>query len=321
MSLKEDLRVFARLPRGVDVILWLCLAFVVGFSRASAAESPNRHIVVFPFGLEGALESEMGLTAASVLVGYLEQEGSSASPIDGAGFTESNLGDARARALEAAATDLVLGKLTRLGGKVVVQVKLYQASSSSSEAVQSEMLTADSVEDLAPVLLRVARTLSGNPSSADIYSVTPEEAPPLRREESHRSVGFALGGAVFTSEGPEGVLGGAGAYWLYDARWTLFDLGAHLFGGSGGVHGGLDIGLMLPLLTERITPYVGAGLSLAGTSNKSASGGMGFFGSAGVFLGRTADVHFRVDLRYFRSAYELEGTSIDAIIFSLGIGK
>jgi len=236
------------------------------------------------------------------------------------------------------ATHYIEGRVTRLGGRAIVQVSRFAIGQKAPE--YTDRMTAGSPSDLETVIQRLARSLvTGERALAneDIRTVSEREQSPLRRRIANHYVGVSLGGAVLGLDTTE-FLPGMGFNWLFDNREVLF--GADFRGfGLGSTNQGyfeLAIGGYYPLSQKSTTAYVGGGLALSGASleqgynehsdeyyeeyDRKDDVGLSIFAATGLLIGRTSTVSLRPEVGYSVGTYHVAGQLVHGPRFGITLG-
>jgi len=221
------------------------------------------------------------------------------------------------RAKVKSAQYFVIGTLNRLGENVIVNLSMYETS--TGKKIWSDMMKAQSPDDLDPILKRIGKNI-GTPESAkaddDIYSVTNTEEQALAQKQSINSFGIGLGGVAFLYPGQIQMtnfqLG-----WSYDARQFIFDINPSVsFNPNGSYIWGLSLEILKPLTSQANSFYYGGGLSMSNSnlaleSNASTSyngAGLSAMIGAGYVFQRSSSASLRVSINYVQSFYDLKSS-------------
>ena len=329
------------------VLLWLT---VVGFAARAGAEPLQT--LVLPLRSTGVDETTVA-AVGDLLRAELENRGVALVPssrLHGLPQGETACDDvecANAAAATVGAGRVVYGTLTRLGSKVVFQVRALWIGETMPD--YADQLTASTEEDLDVVCRRVAESLAAgrtDASRATIGSVTQEETLEPRRRATRSGLGLRAGflfpangsygnadrltslGLVIHYETPTFFVQSTplvGFAWRGDTvEWTPFDLFfARIFG------------------VGDFSPYIGAGLGISAlhvqrhftttfgdvfypTSSSQSATSLAADLDVGLLMLRTYDFAIVLDLRYhyvFEHFEAIGGNGAHGLALRFGIGR
>jgi hypothetical protein len=260
--------------------------------------------------------------AGEVMRGHLQKVGLQVR------MTSSPTPDQEATPAEAAASAHAAGagraavvRLVLLGTSLRGQLTVYDLS---GKQVHADQMAATSVNDLDPVLERLAVGYAKGSTaakSADIDTVTEKEAAGIKKAEAASAFGVQLGGLRASNTLDAGVSAtGGGVYWFYDTRKLFIDVSIEGYWAKGTHHIASGFGGYLPLTKGTFAPYAGAGLRYAWT-DYDHGGGHGFqpYVAAGLLLGRLSSVSLRGQLEWWWNTFSNDGKNANGAVWSLGV--
>jgi hypothetical protein len=318
-----------RIPLSVLIAVWLA-------SGAQAlAQGQARHVVV-PEPEALGVDPVSAATFADLVRGELARQ---------PGFTvvprsqtpQQPCGDAACAvtASEHAGThSAVILHLSQLGERVIVRVEHVDRS---GQVYYSDRITGNTVEDLEPLSLRVARAVAtGKPlaDSATVTTVTANEAKDPVRKSALAMSGIRLGQAlpVASSFGGSGSMTDFGLFAMFellefaamidlDFRWTTesnapveafsfgLDLGGRYFLDPDANHGW----------------FLGGGvgwraIKVDRPDGRDSASGMGAYAEGGLMMFRTTDFHIIPSLRYDLNFFSLKDLAKESRTHSVMLG-
>lgn len=205
----------------------------------------------------------------------------------------------------------LVGDLNRVSETVILNVAMYSVE--NGNRVWGDRLKASGPDDLDPIFQKLSRVLNSKDkatSDGDIYSVTSFESKQLRQIEVKNYFGLSLGGAFFTpgllfgKDWEEPFVGGLGAFWSYDSRDILFELGAETYQfAENSTLTSVSISVFKPFSSKSLTPFGGGGLGISKVEtmyqNKQSEGsGLSIHGGGGVIFNRTSTVQLKLHASY-----------------------
>lgn len=341
-------------------IITTFLALILSFSLASA----KAKVAVFDFNPVG-VDNQTALSASQIFraelgaigkydvltKGDIEERLQNASIYD---FTAYDINSAISKGKVIDADKSVIGSLTRLGSKIIVDVQLINVGSGEIEL--SDRFSTDSIEDLDVVIRRLASAISSGKkveTETNKFDLTDEETGEPRRRKSFitSGVGFGFGFPV-----------GDSSYSDVDnlklLSWNIrYEAGKYVVENSLGISWGStevtvdtltdtkaskgvfiipwDIGLRYILAPQSdISPYVGAGLGFhfvfgAKTEDyefpvAESDQAMAMHFSAGIYAFQSYDFRLSVDAKYtivFTDAFYGSKNNSQQIGISIGISR
>ncbi len=246
----------------------------------------------------------------------------------------------------------IIGSLTGLGGKIIVEVQLIDVE--RSEVDFTDRFSSSTTEDLDIVLRRLARAVASRKkveSDANKFAVTDDETRESRRKKSYITSGFSFGFGF-----PIGDSSYSDVDNLKALAWTMrYEAGRFIVDNSLGINWGTakvrldtlsdetenkgvlifpwDIGLRYLLIPESdLTPYVGAGLGfhfifsakvndIVVAKNDQA---MALHLATGLYAFQSYDFRLTVDVKYtvvFSDAFYGSDKTSQQISISIGIAR
>lgn len=234
----------------------------------------------------------------------------------------------------------IIGGLSKLGEKVIIDVKLVNVQDGKIELY--EQLKAATQEDLDTVAKRLAVSISTGKRVEDTITtetVTEEEAKEVVRRKAFFVHGLRLGGKFPLAE----AYGDVGT--MFQIDWvTWYELESLALELLSGLHWGtednryhlltmelpIDFGLNYFLLKSDFTPYVGGGIGLHWVGiawednnnvkiHEESSWGFALHGGGGLVIFRTSNIRGILDVRYDYTFADLGDESAHGISINFGI--
>ena len=207
-------------------------------------------------------------------------------------------------------------RISRLGQNALARLAAFRQDGA---AVHKDELGATTVDDLDPVLARLAEGLAkARPASelASLDTVTVREARPRLKRTTDALFGLRLASTMALQRAdPDrrtGAASGLSLVWLYDSGPFLADVDLGVVasnvdpdrGRERDWAAGLGMGVYLPFTNTDLAPYAGGGLAFT-WSNFGGRGGNGLVARAGggVLLGRLSRLIVRLDANAFYSLF------------------
>jgi hypothetical protein len=291
-------------------------------SSLAHAQGHTRHVVVPEPETIGVDPAAAAAFADLIRVELARQPGftvvpRSQTPPDPCG----DAGCAIAASEQAGAHSAVVLSLSQLGARVVVRAEHVDRS---GQVYYSDRITGDTVEDLDPLSVRIARAIAtGKPLSetATVSTVTEREAKEPARRTALAMTGLRIGQAlpVASSFGGSGSMTNLAWFFMFelrelaamidfDFRWTTesnapveafsfgLDLGGRYFLDPEANHGW----------------FVGGGgglraIKVTRPDGRDSASGLGGYIESGIMFFRTTDFHIIASLRYDANAFSLTG--------------
>lgn len=231
---------------------------------------------------------------------------------------------------EAAAEEVVLCRLSRLGEKIIVQFIHLEVS--SGRTIFSDNTTSNTVEDLDMVMKRVALSIARHEpiaKTAEVGNITESDDKPLRRS-AHKTSGFSFG-YLYPQDGYDG----KERSFALDFR-TGYDMENLSAGMLTAVRNGFATNLFVHYLTTRtdICPYFGGAFGFhwishetydyyeveSGSYVEDKRNGDGFelTLTGGIRVFRTYNFQLVANLDYLMTFNDYDDK---AVVFTLGLLK
>ncbi|MGB0880880.1 MAG: hypothetical protein ACPGTO_09975 [Polaribacter sp.] len=226
-------------------------------------------------------------------------------------------------------TYYILADMSAMGNLLIVQMKMYNTS--TNELFWTDVVKADKIEDLDPVLNTLAKNLGisePNQKTDNIYNVTNYKSKNLNRKLANDSWGIILGGGtLFAKDIKSAGQSGFGVVKSYDMRDLILDLKAELyFGDQNNRSSRIGMNVLIPHSEKDQTLVYGGGFYYGGTefsldntqgSYSNSNSGLELEGNIGYILNRTSSVQIRLMASPFFNFYKVNGTSVSGIRFGL----
>lgn len=243
-------------------------------------------------------------------------------------FEESKL---KAAALNA--PYFIIGELNRIGETVIVVFSMYKTSDGTK--VWSDLLKAQSPEDLDPIIYKISKNIGTEnkaASDSDIYNVTEYDSKELNKINANLNFGISVGGTFpFVNEDDKSGAG-FGLMASYDVRDIIFDIGGNAYFSSIDMYY-LSLKVNYPFAEKRHTPYLGGGLGFGGMNIKKEyeyevkqkdyltgdtttytytetgrkrGNGLMLFAGGGYILNRNSNVQLRIGGDVFFSLFDID---------------
>ena len=232
----------------------------------------------------------------------------------------------------------IKGELNALGNLIIVSVSLYNTE--SSELIWSDVLKAKQVDDLDPVLQRLAKALVNKEKAnldSDIYDISEYESQELTRIQANTNFGLLIGGAyTLLKDAKSNNSEGFGAIVSWDVRDLILEAHGELYFNDIN-HYLISIDALYPFYNKRNTPFVGAALGFSGVTalfNKKnnynyyndyyyihsySSGGLLFKLHAGYLFNRNSNVSLRATISPFVDLYKVNGLIPCGVMINLAL--
>ncbi|MDZ7861121.1 MAG: hypothetical protein U5O15_10765 [Candidatus Krumholzibacteriota bacterium] len=238
-------------------------------------------------------------------------------------------------AAEAGFPKAVTGKLTRLGGKYIVDVQLVDVRAREVDITVEAV--SETQEDLDVVLKRLAKSISSGremDETAELGLVTESESRPDRRRKSFTSKGLRAG-FMWPS---------ADSFGKTDRMTAIdfvvqHDMKDYFLSGRGGIKWGDNSSLNLTILETKIgrylsrgdfSPFISGGIGIQYNRAKiekngiflddTGSGtGLSLCGGVGLAAFRTYDFQFQLDVDYFIVFSKVENDSASGEEYPQGV--
>lgn len=226
----------------------------------------------------------------------------------------------------------VIGELNRIGETVVVVFSMYKTSDGTK--IWSDLLKAQSPEDLDPIIYKLAKNIgtenkAGN--DGDIYNVTEYDSKELNKINANLNFGISVGGTFPFVNADDKSGAGFGLMASYDVRDMIFDIGANAYFSSVDIYY-MSLKLSYPFSDKRHSPYLGGGLGFGGMNSKKEyeyevkekdwltgdttintytetgtkrGSGLMLFAGGGYIINRNSNVQLRVGGDVFFSLYDV----------------
>ena len=239
-------------------------------------------------------------------------------------------------ATAASAQRYIEGRITRLGQRAIIQVKVFETQSNRS--TYADRMTASTPSDIETVMQRLAKSIALGQKvehTEDIHTVTEREQMALKRKRANHYFGLTIGGSIAPSQ-DSAFLSGFGFSWLWDNRDMLLGADWIMHGIDSDISvWNLSIAGYYPLSDASNTLYVGGGLALSGIDHQgdeeqfdendvdvdeSNKSGLSVFGSVGALFGRTSTVSIRPEIGYSIGTYTLNGNVVHGPRIGLTLG-
>ena len=208
-------------------------------------------------------------------------------------------------------------RVSRLGTVGIARLAVYDAEA-GAVPVHVDELPVKGVDDLEPALQRLAEGWKLGAAArglAQIDTVTEREADPdlYRQRSAARMFGMRLASNFDVDPGDgrghAAALSGFGLVWHYDARSFMLDSALDFmwsqtfdpqYSGRRDWLVDFSLGAYYPFLRGDVTPYLGGAVVYQWGSTGAESGGSGLAlrPTAGLVMGRLAQVQLRMDAGY-----------------------
>ena len=332
----------------------LLLAFLIGPAVA------QERVAVFDFeavGIDnqtaeaacGIFRSELASTGKYSVMGRTEME----SKLEAAGITDYACYDvtcASANALALNAEKAVIGSISRLGEKIVVEASLVSAV--RKEIVFSDQFSSSTVDDLDVVMKKLANAVADQKkisSEVGRYDITEEETMEPRRRKAYITSGASFGFGFPLGDSYNKVDNLKTVAWLmrYEADKFVIENSIGVSWGSAEPdtsYGVLvnkrtisvvpwDIGVRYIFDREKdYTPFVGGGIGLHFIASEDVGGDVYVAGdqalavhlAGGLYAFQSYDFRLAVEGKYtivFTDAFQASGSTSQQIGISIGISR
>ncbi len=246
-------------------------------------------------------------------------------------YTETKA-ETKANALENKTSFFILSDMSAIGNLLIVNMKMYNTA--SGEMVWSDVLKADELEDLDPVINLLANAIGSTESAVDagdIYSVTQFESNELNKRQATESWGISIGGgAMLTSGIDEPLISGFGIMKTFDSRNFILDIKGEFYFGEGTHASRIGMNILKPITKENYSLFYGGGLFYGGMyyskemkseyydnyymyEDEVGDAGLEIEGNFGVIINRLSSVQIRLTVSPTIAFYSIENNAVGAI--------
>ncbi|MEI7594847.1 MAG: hypothetical protein WCK02_03805 [Bacteroidota bacterium] len=249
--------------------------------------------------------------------------------IDTSSF-DLNLVKVQKEAFEISANYFVLGDMNAVGNLLIISVKMYETS--TGKLYWNDVIKANSLSDLDPSMQKIANNI-GTTSKAhidnDIATVTDYEAATNKTFFAQsRNIISIEGAFISNSVVKSQFLNGLGYTKSFDVKKFIFNISASYLWGEQR-YSRMEVGLLYPLTSKGITPYIGGGLGMSTYSfnNNSSSysyyrqhsNGLELVASGGALVMRNAAVGMRIGGTISLPAFNINNKYVPICRLSVGI--
>lgn len=231
----------------------------------------------------------------------------------------------------------IKSNLNALGDLIIVSISLYNTS--TNELVWSDILKAENVEDLDPILYRFSKVIGTQFSASqetDIYDVSEYESNELKRFEANSNLGIFIGAAyTFMDDVDQNSSEGFGLILSYDTREYILEAKGEIYL-SDINHYLFSIDLLKPLYIKRNTPFYGMGMAYGGSTihfqEKStynyfsdletvthSKGGILLEAHGGYILNRNSNVNLRLTITPYVGLYKVNNQNPYGFKFNIAL--
>jgi len=225
----------------------------------------------------------------------------------------------------------ILADMSAMGNLLIVQMKMYNTS--TNELFWTDVVKADKIEDLDPVLNTLAKNLGISEShlkTDNIYNVTNYKSKLLNKKNASDSWGITLGGGtLFAKDIKSAGQSGFGVLKSYDMRNLILDLKAELyFGDYQNNSTRIGMNILIPHSEKDHSLVYGGGLYYGGTQFELKNdnnfyeydvrkSGLEIEGNIGYLINRTSSVQLRLMASPFYNFYKVRNNSVAGVRFGL----
>jgi hypothetical protein len=214
----------------------------------------------------------------------------------------------------------IKGVMNSVGDVIIISIDLHQTSDGIK--IWSDLLKAKSLEDLDPVIQRLARNLGKEKKSTrdeDIYTVTDYEAEELKEVTAKSNLGICLGGALPLDYN---MAAGIGILATYDSRSVIFGFDGEIFMNKEIGFGFIQLDVDIPFKSTRNTGYLGGGLGYGFMTNRTdtlTEGGLMVLGNLGYIINRNSNVRLRLGIKPYATFFKFRGKTQAGITFYMAL--